>query len=279
MRSAIRRITTAILALGTVAAFCLTAVAAQGLGATPPPVEPQGAEDALEYAWQGEPLQLDWTGASAPKARLADQVFGDAVAVPGDEVARRLKVTNVGPTAGELTVDFSYAARATSDLELAKYLRLTWAVGSQEGEVPFTNLLDGDPEATAFTTDVPQGESVLVTLGWSFPYEATGGMNQGSALSLDFGMRLTLTEDVDELDDPLPKPTVEPRPTDKDTDGDNEGRSPGPDEDRLPFTGTTATLIAAISGLLTIFGFWALLARRRAEREEAEHPGSVHPRG
>jgi hypothetical protein len=119
-------------------------------------------------------IHLDWDGAAA---ETADESFvGVPVAVPGDRAVRALRVRNDGPSTGVLRawVQQVELLEPADDEGFYDDLRLDWHTAAGRHDASFRDLeRTGRTQITE--TQLQAGESTVLTVGYTFPVEATTG--------------------------------------------------------------------------------------------------------
>jgi hypothetical protein len=186
--------------------------------------------DALSAHWDGPTVSLDWRGQTY--ATASGSFVGTPVSVPGDESARTLKVRNDGPCAATLTVEVTDAVTAVPqgsvNREAEDLISLRWDVNGTIGGKVFSDIVQEQPKTLA-RVPVARGESVPVTVGYVFPYEATTGQKRGRpSTTLSFGVRLVLQGDqCSQLDEHRPVASNSP-------ESPAASESAGPSRDSIP---------------------------------------------
>ncbi|SIT69957.1 signal peptidase I [Microbacterium sp. RU33B] len=201
------------------------------------PGSPAQAEE-IETDFTGPTVTLDWRG--DPYQLSPPGFFGDRMVVPGDLIAREIRVTNNGPTVGELGASL---LRPVAAGPLEDAVLLGWRTADASGAVPFSTPRQGDLVIVEGLRIEP-GASLDVTLYLEFP-AASELVNRADVgvSTLSFDVLLVLTG-------------VDPDP------------APGPDPPEPPLarTGGIIALGAIFVGLVAVSAgiAFVLTARRRA---------------
>ncbi len=131
-------------------------------------------DDAVDAAWDGPAVHLDWSGDGYARAEAS--FVGDRVASPGDRVERTLNVVNAGPSASVMTVSLDAATivpDATRNAMLGDDIELFWRVGDLSGQQPFSAFAaQGTTVLAELATD--RGATVPITLGFTMPVDVEG---------------------------------------------------------------------------------------------------------
>ncbi|MDR1427853.1 MAG: hypothetical protein LBJ08_08885 [Bifidobacteriaceae bacterium] len=233
--------------------------------AVSPPTATPNPGDQLAAYWDGPTLSVDWHGDT--RAVASGSFVGDRVAVPGDRVHRTLKVRNQGPSDATLSVAIANPAAMGDDgLAFAGLIALQWGIGSATGSAPFADVV-GRSKVALGSVKVKRCASVPVSLGYSYPFDATAGQAaaDGSA-ALTFDVALTLRGEPDPAQSSAPPcdpvPSKKPARTPKDDVDGEDGFHSG----TLARTG--ATLIAPLGAVLgLVLGAILVRRRRRTDRD------------
>ncbi|MDR1392455.1 MAG: LPXTG cell wall anchor domain-containing protein [Bifidobacteriaceae bacterium] len=262
MRRLSVRLAVVLAVAGIITSLGLTAAAALGPGQDPQPrAESSQSPVYLEHEWDGETVQLDWTGRARPVQRDENEFLGSVTAIPGDVVTRTLTVHNAGPGDATLTmelVDALTVSRPPSDPSATGPIQIVWQTPSASGTTPLADVLTKG-SVKAFELPLAQDGDLKLTIGWTFPADATGSMGMGA---VSFGMRLVLRGDLGGSSQ-NPSRTA----TSQDPSGTT---SPPPGDDELPITGTSVGWLSLFGVTLTVIGILALIGRRRAAEEDEE---------
>ncbi|MBO0899663.1 hypothetical protein J1G44_00980 [Cellulomonas sp. zg-ZUI199] len=243
-----------------VPALALATVLAAGVpaAAAPTAAAPAAAVPAaVDTQWQTPTVSLAWDGSAV---MTADESFvGVPVTVPGDRAVRTLRVRNDGPAAGTLRAWVQQVETAPAAVEDAFYddLRLDWSTASGTGAASFRDL------ATAQRTQVAQvplavGESTVITVGYTFPVEATtGNRAEVGAREASFVVHLEIGGDL-----PGPTPGTPPSAT----PGAPSGSAVRP----LAMTGADLARTALVAlGAVATGGLLVAAVRRRRRSDGA----------
>ena len=157
------------------------------------------AEDpaSVGLRWDGPTTNLDWRGNGY--ATVDGTFIGAVVAVPGDQAERTAIVRNDGPGAARAHVDITAVttnAADTVNTELASLVTLRWKVNGQLGSSTWKDAPVGDPVYST-TFPIERGAEFPITIGYLFPFEATGGKAaDGTSSELSFTVRVTLEGEI-----------------------------------------------------------------------------------
>jgi hypothetical protein len=209
-----------------IATAALAVPASAAGGVTPPqaqldPIIPNPAPTRVVPEWTGGTIALDAHGRPGEIVSGEWEFMGQFVAVPGDRVHRTAQVTNSGPTPAHLTVSLVHLTAATTERtvnhEFEDLIEVFWDIDGQTGRTTVSEARQRDPFEVV-TVWADQGEAVAVTVGWEFPFDATGGRaDGGDSIVLSFDIDITLRGTVE-------SPPASPSP---DTSGAPESAAPG----------------------------------------------------
>jgi hypothetical protein len=267
--------------------------------------------------WDANHVYMDYSGNAKQVAATDERFVFDLTAVPGDSVYRTLTITNAGPEDGALSIYLMDPTLTTSDpaqsAELHQISNMYWQLGTDPvSRVKFATAMNHTTPFVASdhathqryplsSLDIPQNQSVDLTLGWEFPLEETLGNSHGGTVTLTFGVYLDLRS-AGGSTPPAPTTPAPTTPTSPTTptpptrsappssasasataspspSGGGSGGNTATSFGELPFTGfdvTALVLMASVSGLL---GLILIAWRRRREESEQQDVSGAGPRG
>jgi signal peptidase len=157
--------------------------------------------DELDVDFVGPTMHVDWRGGVQTTSETS--FFGDRVVTPGDRIARQVRVTNDGPTAGALTVRLQDVVLLGAG-DLDDRITLSWAMGSEGQTGVFSDIRAGD-SVIAQDLVLATGESRLLTLMLSYPFDATDGATaQRDVTVIEFDIEFVIVQTEDDPVSPLP---------------------------------------------------------------------------
>ncbi len=185
---------------GRVSVFLLAMVGGLLLAPAMAQAEPVAGtpSDLIPVQWDGPTTNLAWD--SSTYATSEGTFVGSPVSVPGDRAERRALITNAGPSNATATVEIrnitTTNATNTVNTGLEEIIHLFWDINGHQGDEVWQDArLAANADNVSYTVSFPvaRGEQFPITVGFYFPIDATGGMNQGATSStLSFDIRITL---------------------------------------------------------------------------------------
>ena len=172
------------------------------------PDDPPGVKH-IALRWDGPTTALDWQGGTYAYAK--SNFVGSPVSVPGDMAKRTAIVRNDGPsdaTAKVVITATTTNAAETVNTELEKLIHMFWNVNGHTGDKPWAQV-----RKNGFQVSFPvaKGQEFPITVGYRFPWEATGGQNKGATSSvLSFDVGVMLEGDVSTVKPPVKPPVTPP---------------------------------------------------------------------
>ncbi|MDR2974887.1 MAG: hypothetical protein LBV00_09315 [Propionibacteriaceae bacterium] len=242
-----------MMALSLVLMCAVVVGAAQSASADPATTSQQH----IDLTWDADVVELDWRGREHGAAQ--GSFLGDRVISPGDRVWRQATVRNIGPSDGVATVeilDVTNSVSGTTGTDLDSVLLINWDVTGQADQTLWADIVRAGGR-TLGSYPVKQGEALPLTIGFSFPIDATAGReaaDTGDVLS--FNVRVTMRDETGV------------------TPGQPPTQAPGPNPGAVAQSGGLALLnrvpvVAWWLALVPVVAFaWLAWRRRRGDENE-----------